>query len=50
MSTGTPTVLPRLGGIPEDYFQYVYVLEEENSQGVAELIRRVLAYSVEERK
>lgn len=50
MSTGTPTVLTRLAGIPEEYFQYVYVLEEETEQGVADIINMILNKSEVERK
>lgn len=49
MSTGTPTILTKLAGIPEEYFEYVYVLEEETAQGVARLIRNVLDKSDSER-
>lgn len=50
MSTGTPTILTRLAGIPEEYFQYVYVLEDETKQGVAKLIKTILSKSEAERK
>lgn len=49
MSTGTPTVLTRLAGIPDEYFNYVYVLEEETAQGVEHLLNRILGLSQEER-
>lgn len=50
MSTGTPTALTKLGGIPEEYFEYVYVLEEETEQGVEKLIKYVVSQSEDARK
>ena len=50
MSTGIPTVLTRLAGIPNEYFNYVYVLEEETAKGVEQLISRILEQSPEERE
>lgn len=49
MSTGVPVVLTRLAGIPEEYFNYVYILDEETSHGVAQLIKTILSKSEEER-
>lgn len=39
MSTGTPTIITRLKGIPEEYFEYTIVLEEETTEGVTELLK-----------
>lgn len=49
MSTGTPTVLTKLAGIPDEYFNYVYVLKEETAQGVEQMISGILEQSPEER-
>lgn len=49
MSSGTPTVLTRLAGIPEEYFKYAYVLEDETSYGMEMLIKEVLQQSDQER-
>lgn len=50
MSSGTPTALTRLKGIPEEYFEYAYVLERETSEGVAELLTEVFKSASEKRK
>lgn len=49
MSSGTPTVLTRLKGIPEEYFAYVYVLENETSEGVSILLREIFSEDTEGR-
>lgn len=48
MSTGTPTALTRLKGIPDEYFEYAYVLEEETSDGVEELLKEVFKSTSED--
>ncbi len=50
MSSGTPTVLTRLKGIPKEYFSYAYVLEDESAKGVCALLKRVFQESEQERK
>lgn len=42
MTSGTPVIITRLKGIPEEYFKYAYVLEDETSEGVCELIKKVV--------
>ena len=42
MSTGTPTILTRLAGIPSEYFDYVYILENETSEGIQQLLDNIL--------
>lgn len=49
MSSGTPTVLTRLQGIPEEYFTYVYILENETAMGIKYLIEKILSDSDKER-
>lgn len=39
MSTGTPTIITRLKGIPEEYFENAVVLEEETAEGVTKLLK-----------
>lgn len=40
MSTGKPVMMTRLGGVPEEYFQYIYAVEDETAAGFAkELIQ-----------
>lgn len=39
MSTGTPTIITRLKGIPDEYFQYAIVLEDETAEGITKLLK-----------
>lgn len=41
LASGTPTIIHRLKGIPEEYFQYCYVAEEENADGLKDTILKV---------
>lgn len=41
LASGTPTILHRLEGIPDEYFQYCYVAEEENTEGLKKTILSV---------
>lgn len=48
MSSGTPVILTRLLGIPEEYFRYAYVLEDENAKGVQKMLEKLLMIDQEE--
>lgn len=41
MCSGTPTIITRLKGIPEEYFQYTYVLENETADGIYNLLQSI---------
>ena len=43
MSTGTPVLTTVLPGMPREYHPYVYLLEDETAQGIAETLRSVLS-------
>ena len=45
LSTGRPVVLCRLPGIPDEYFEYVYALDDESVEGMANLLDEVLRKS-----
>ena len=47
MASGTPLLTTVLPGMPKDYHSYVYLLEEETAQGVAEKLREIFALSDE---
>ena len=49
MVSGTPVLSTRLPGIPEEYFEYIYALDDESADGVAEAITAILRSPVEER-
>lgn len=50
LSSGTPTVLYKLKGIPEEYYDYCYTCDEEGVMGLKNTIIRVLNISKEERE
>ena len=43
MSTGTPVLTTVLPGMPKEYHPYVYLLEEETADGIAQKLKEVLA-------
>lgn len=45
MASGTPLLTTKLPGMPEDYYPYVYLFEEESIQGYAYALRKVLSQS-----
>lgn len=42
MTSGTPVLFTKLPGMPTDYYPYVYLLEEENADGMATALRDIL--------
>ena len=38
MASGTPLLTTRLPGMPKDYFQYVYFIDEESEEGMERAI------------
>ena len=50
MASGTPTVLTRLKGIPKEYFDYTYVLEDETVEGISGCLREIFHRERAERK
>ena len=48
MASGTPVLTTRLPGMPREYVPYVYFIEQETAQGVAEALRQVFSHSQEE--
>ena len=48
MSTGTPTILTRLKGIPEEYFENSIVLEDESAEGIKLLLENIKKVPYEE--
>lgn len=49
MLSGTPLLTTKLKGIPDEYFHYVFTVESNNSDDLANEMRRILSYSEEER-
>lgn len=48
MSTGTPVLTTCLPGIPKEYKEHLYFIEEESAQGIARALKSVFAHSDEE--
>lgn len=48
MASGTPVLTTVLPGMPKEYHPYVYLLEDEASDGIAKTLKEVLCHSDEE--
>lgn len=48
MLTGKPVISTALPGIPDDYYDHLYILEEESPQALASLIQEVCSKPAEE--
>lgn len=43
MASGTPVLMTRLPGVPEEYFPYVYLISREDPEGAAQALKAVLS-------
>ena len=50
MSTATPVLMTRLEGVPSEYYNYVYTIEDESADGIADALVEVIGKKTEERK
>lgn len=48
MSSGRPLIAFKLDGMPDEYMQYLYVVDENSAQGLAEKMREVFELTDEE--
>ena len=48
MASGTPTLTANLPGMPEEYKEYVYLIEDETVEGLSKTLRVVLLKTKEE--
>ena len=48
MASGTPVLTTRLPGMPEEYYPYVYFIEEEDANGIAKAMTEVMEKSDKE--
>ena len=48
MASGTPVLTTKLPGMPEEYYPYVYLLEEESAEGIAKALKEILSKPTEE--
>ena len=42
MASGTPLLTTHLASLPDEYIPYVYLIEDESVEGIAETIKTVL--------
>lgn len=50
MSSGTPVLTTKLKGIPDEYFEYVYTLEDETATGVENALKKIFSIPEVERQ
>lgn len=43
MASGTPVLMTKLPGIPEEYFNHVYTIDEENCEYIAKKLNQILS-------
>ena len=43
MSSGTPVLMTKLKGVPDEYFDFVYTIDEETSSGVEKALKEFFA-------
>lgn len=48
MASGTPVLMTRLPGVPEEYFNFVYTIDREDSNGVSNILKKILLQPEEE--
>ncbi len=48
MASGTPVLTTKLPGMPKEYNEHVFLIEEENENGVCEKLREIFELSAEE--
>lgn len=48
MASGTPLLTTKLPGIPKEYYEYVYLIEDESVAGIRKALKEVLSKSPEE--
>lgn len=48
MVSGTPVLTTRLPGMPDEYLEHVYLLEDETPEGMAQTLKAVLSLTADE--
>ena len=48
MASGTPVLTTRVGGMPPEYYNYVYFIEDETPAGIAAAMQTALERSEQE--
>ena len=47
MSSGTPSLMTKLPGIPEEYYKYVYTVENESAEGFCDAFKKIFEQTEE---
>ena len=50
MVSGTPVLTTKLPGMPKEYYQYIYLIEDESPEGIAKILKEVLNEKYEKRR
>ena len=50
MLSGTPVLMTKLPGVPKEYFNYVYMIDKEDADGVCNALKEIFSKSEEELK
>ena len=48
MASGTPTLTTDLPGMPDEYRPYVFILQDESVEGMADMLHRILSLPAQE--
>ena len=49
MVSGTPMLTTKLPGMPQEYYPYVYLIEDETPEGMADALKKIFAEPLEQR-
>ena len=50
MVSGTPLLTTKLPGMPEEYYPYVYLMNDETPMGISDILREIFSLTDEERR
>ncbi len=50
MVSGTPVLTTRLPGMPKEYYDYVYLIEDETADGITDALKKVFKDNIKQRK
>lgn len=48
MASGTPILTTKLPGMPKDYYDYIYTIDNETPDGIAECLKEILSKDITE--
>lgn len=48
MVSGTPVLTTKLPGMPKEYYNYIFLIEEENVDGIEKALRKIISMDEEE--